>query len=383
MSKTIVIYHKIDLDGWMSAAIVKKWFEENNKDPYFTTLENINAVNLEPFEEKNNMSFLGWDYGDEIPDLSSYDKVIMVDVAFPLINMDVIASNVKLIQRDFIWIDHHLSAIKECSVEIGDNVNVAGYGGIRDTTFAACELTWIYFFPDEVIPEIVRLLGRYDCFGHKTKSFSYDPNEYTEAEEYLKSVDKLTEFNNNKTSVDGYSLIQYANDVAKRLSEEQKVLEFQYAARARINNYEDAYKHLLSDIPIGEKLNSTLVADMLGEGRTIYQYLCTEARQTYKKAFPIKLFEQNDPNGIHGGHWRFLCVNQERFNPVNFGIDYHKEGYDGFACFWYKDKKWYWSLYNDNGQVDVSVIAKQFDGGGHAGASGFVCNSDTLLQIIK
>ena len=29
--KTICIYHSRDLDGWMSAAIVKKWFEDNNK----------------------------------------------------------------------------------------------------------------------------------------------------------------------------------------------------------------------------------------------------------------------------------------------------------------------------------------------------------------
>jgi len=32
---------------------------------------------------------------------------------------------------------------------------------------------------------------------------------------------------------------------------------------------------------------------------------------------------------------------------------------------------WNFSLYNDNGLVDCSVIAKQFGGGGHKGASGF------------
>ena len=79
----------------------------------------------------------------------------------------------------------------------------------------------------------------------------------------------------------------------------------------------------------------------------------------------------------------FLCVNQERFNPINFGIDYHKEGYDGFACFWYKNGKWMWSLYNDNEEVDCSVIAKQYGGGGHKGAAGFVCDYETMLNIIK
>ena len=29
--KIVCVYHSIDLDGWMSAAIVKHWFITNNK----------------------------------------------------------------------------------------------------------------------------------------------------------------------------------------------------------------------------------------------------------------------------------------------------------------------------------------------------------------
>ena len=91
------------------------------------------------------------------------------------------------------------------------------------------------------MPEIVRLLGRYDCFGHKTKSFKMDRDSYDKARQYLEEVGKLKEFENNKTSTDGYSLVYYANDVAKKLSEEQMVLEFQYGARQCISNYQEAY----------------------------------------------------------------------------------------------------------------------------------------------
>lgn len=80
----------------------------------------------------------------------------------------------------------------------------------------------------------------------------------------------------------------------------------------------------------------------------------------------------------------FICFNKERFNPINFGIDYHKDGYDGAACFHRtKDGNWAFSLYNDNGLVDCSLIAKQYGGGGHKGASGFIAGSGTLLQIIN
>ena len=82
------------------------------------------------------------------------------------------------------------------------------------------------------------------------------------------------------------------------------------------------------------------------------------------------------------GSWKnrkFICINKERFNPINFGIDYHSEGYDGAMC-WHlgADKMVNISFYNDNGQVDCSAIAKIFRGGGHKGAAG--CRMD-LLQF--
>ena len=81
--------------------------------------------------------------------------------------------------------------------------------------------------------------------------------------------------------------------------------------------------------------------------------------------------------------YKFICINKERFNPINFGIDYHKDGYDGCACFHYANDKWNFSLYNDNGEVDCSVIAKQYGGGGHHGASGFILNNEEFLKLIS
>jgi len=291
--KTICIYHSRDLDGWMSAAIVKKWFEENHERQIDV---NIDIENLKNEENFSNILYLkGWDYGDDIPDLSSYDKIIMVDVAFPKEEMKHIYISMKNMfntpQVDFIWIDHHKSAMDDVHKIFCEEGLILPMG-IQDVEFAACELTWKYFFPDDKMPEIVRLLGRYDCFGHKGTN------------------------------------------------EEQKVLVFQYGARSIMDNYESCYNHLTD--PDQEEI----VEYILNVGGNIYNYLCTEARQTYKKAFPIKFMEPDHKDPENGIPWRrkFLCVNQERFNPINFGIDYHKERYDGFACFWLKDGKWNWSL---------------------------------------
>ncbi len=350
MSKTCVVYHRVDLDGWMSAAIVKKWFIEKYKNDYsiedLNTFQNIGRVcnidikGLDKEYLTPELHFLGWHYGDEIPDLSDYDKVIMCDVSFSKEVMAELFGDVGC--EDFVWIDHHLRTINEVEDYIFDLQDVADIGaalpeGLRDTKFAACELTWEFFFPSEEMPEIVRLLGRYDCFGHKGTD------------------------------------------------EEQRVLEFQYGARSIITNYVEAYDRLI-------KWSDNFVEYILEAGKAIYKHLYIEAQQIYTRAFGIKLkrlfktaieIKRQLESGTSMDNYNFLCVNHEKFNPVNFGIDYHKEGYDGFACFWFNGKNWQFSLYNDNGEVDCSEIAKQYGGGGHKGAAGFVCDEKIMFEIIN
>lgn len=310
--KTACVYHSVDLDGWMSAAIVRHWWRNNNLD------------SKEPTED--TLCMIGYNYGQPIPDLSEYDKVIMCDISFPKEEMFKFWHN---LSKEIIWIDHHISAIN-------DNNNLV-WKGLQDTKFAACELTWKYFFPNKQMPEIVRLLGRYDCFGHKGTS------------------------------------------------EEQKVLEFQYGARQCINDYESAYQRLKKSILDTQKGNTLEVENAIHlTGISIYKYLCTEAKQTYKNGFEIKLVEEiTDAIGKNIVNRKFICINKERFNPINFGINYHKDGYDGCACFHYANGMYNFSLYNDNGKVDCSAIAKQFGGGGHKGAAGFTCDNNTFLSFIK
>lgn len=332
--KTACIYHSIDLDGWMSAAIVRHWFEIELKKAFDYAI--TQSEEFQSNWRSGTIDFIGYNYGQPIPDLSKYDRVIMCDISFPKEEMINLYEN-----KDLIWLDHHISAINE-SKHSAVILSYDDANGIRDTKFAACELTWKYFFSNPIdkygeleeqnpMPEIVRLLGLYDSFRHKGTD------------------------------------------------EETKVLEFQYGARAYIKNYENAYEYLLKTI--GDDLNSKMALEFIHvAGKSIYQYLCTEAKQVYKNGFKIKLFEPQEiisDNGSYDSILRkFICINKERFNSINFGINYHKDGYDGCACFHYDGvaKVWRFSLYNDNGLVDCSVIAKQFGGGGHKGAAGFIVN---------
>ena len=284
-----VIYHSRDLDGWCSAAIVKKWFY---------TQQNTSTETLK---------LIGWDYGDKVPLIEGNESVIMVDISFEI---DIMKQLTKT--NSLIWIDHHISAIKEMEA---NNINPKG---VRNPNYAACELSWKFFFGIEM-PEFVRLLGRYDCIAYKGTN------------------------------------------------EEQKVLEFQYAARAYFKDPEDCYKMLYSDETNKNNIDTTRnISHLLKLGKGIYKYLCTDARLGYKKRFTI------DFDG-----YKFVAFNKERFNPINFGIHYHEDKtedghyYDGACSFWFNNGKWNFSLYNDNGKVDCSKICKIRNGGGHAEAAGF------------
>ena len=248
------------------------------------------------------ITLIGWDYGMEIPNIPENDEIIMTDICFPMETMLLLS---RKSGWNLHWIDHHISAIKDYEKFVGNGE--AFMSTKLDTNFAACELTWQYLFPDKQMPELVRLLGRYDCFGHKGTE------------------------------------------------EELSVLRFQYGARQRITDPNLAYVCLTSD-----KIDQ-LTSDIYADGRAIYDYLCVDVMQKYQNRFDL---------GFDG--YKFACLNGERINPVNFGINYHEDGYDGFACFWYVKGKWSFSLYNDNGKVDCSEICKRRGGGGHKGAAGFV-----------
>lgn len=350
--RTICVYHRIDLDGWMSAAIVKYWWEKNNPNGVFynNPYEGDCSI-IAGKENENSLSMLGFHYGDDIPNLNAYDKVIMCDISFPKEEMRNLSFNK---DKKLIWIDHHISAINEIQNEqhnitlfdgtdyIFDDLKLepkeARINGFRNTKFSSCELTWFYYFGNAPMPEIVRLLGRYDCFGHKGTD------------------------------------------------EEKKVLEFQYGARAVITDYKSAYDLLC--LSIGEKTIG-VEQTIRSSGVFIYRYLCVEAKQIYKTGFEIELIEPlyyNDSEVNKGESVirKFLCFNKERFNPINFDIDYHSNGYAGIATFHYENGFWSFSLYNDNGKVDCSKIANQYGGGGHKGASGFrIKNIEDFLKKVS
>lgn len=142
MSKIICCYHNKDLDGYTSGAIVKRKFP--------------------------SCELIGWDYGLPVPALGEGNKVIIIDICFPMEDMIRIADT-----NDLIWIDHHVSQNKEFyALPANRSLNI---GYIYGAGISACELGWKHFFPDEEMPKAVELIGKYDTWrGNGTKEWTDD-----------------------------------------------------------------------------------------------------------------------------------------------------------------------------------------------------------------
>ena len=279
------IYHSRDLDGWMSAAIVRKYLMDNKIETDFTAI--------------------GWDYGDPIPVLEPGRRVYMVDVSFPIEEMIKIG---KLSEGEFVWIDHHISSIKDFLAYDGPSYCKAVLPTIHDSgdieKIGACELVWNHLFPEVTMPTIVEWLGAYDSFRHKMQSKEYEDN----------------------------------------------VVYFQYACRAIIDHPINAFNYLENAIEF-----NGIYDKLINRGRDIKQYLDADAKLIAKTSRPVTF-----------GNVVLSTVSANRFNPKNFNISLPG---DGTMCYWHDGTKWHYSVYSD--YFDCAAFCKERGGGGHKGAAGF------------
>lgn len=136
----VVCYYHNDMDGIMSASIVKKIYP--------------------------NADFRKVDYGDVWSiEVTTNALVIVVDFSFA--DMVGLKNNCKLL----CWIDHHKTAMDK-NQELWESEDI---DGLRNITKAGCELTWEWFFPNEPQPRAVDLVGDRDMwifkYADQTRAF--------------------------------------------------------------------------------------------------------------------------------------------------------------------------------------------------------------------
>jgi oligoribonuclease NrnB/cAMP/cGMP phosphodiesterase (DHH superfamily) len=194
--KSICFYHKADLDGKCSAAIVK----------YFNS----------------DIKLIPYDYNDLFPweEIDKDTQVYMVDISLPTNDMYKLNNECK----ELIYIDHHISKLKD--------LDLFQFKGLQVDGTAACVLTWYYLIGSIVpvgvvgttVPLGVELLGRYDIwdinpnvlnYQYGIRALNLDPNDTTK---WLNCV--------------------FRNDLKHIISDGEKILKYvEMSQKEAVNNF--------------------------------------------------------------------------------------------------------------------------------------------------
>lgn len=279
-------------------------------------------------QKDNELTSLGWDYGKPIPSVEGFDQIYMVDISIDgLMDIGAVKQGQPILSTPtLIWIDHHKTAIQKYPPTL------AGY---RIDGVAACRLAWQWFTSKETSglatlenfknrdvdePLILTLAGEHDIWDHHD-------------EDALPLQDGLRQLEPFEW-----------NELVSSQFEDKPVTD----------------SLLMECISIGRRAmkarNRANVSIMAKRSHTIqwhgYRWLCC--------------------NGVNGSQ-----AFDSRVEPLHEGL--LAWVYDG------QTKKVTVSLYHspEHKHLDHSIIAKEFGGGGHAGACGFQLELEHFVDIIE
>lgn len=260
------------------------------------------------FLPETNTNYIGWDFSDAPLTPPLFGDIYILDLPVnQVFGIKDIESNQSLLSR-IIWIDHHKSAI------LSHPVSLKGY---RIDGVAACRLTWQWFNTAN-LPEKQSFINR----------MVNEPLSVRLAGEY-------DVWDHRK---DGDEEFQFGLDC---LAPEyiDTMLSFDSVATLTVNH-----------------------AITLGKA-AMACYAKRDADIVNKRSF-IKNWE----------NLNFLTLNTAKCNSQTFKVkDVPETGHDAIMAFNYDGKEWNFSLYHaaHKTDIDLSIIAAKYGGGGHKGACGF------------
>lgn len=270
--KKYCFYHSADFDGKCSGAIVKLKYPD--------------------------CILYGIDYGEDFPwnIIEKNDTVYMVDFSLPKDDMFRLYESCQL-----IWIDHHISVIKRIDLPIN---------GVRNDEYAACQLTWMYLFPDKPVPKVVNLLGNYDIWDH--------------------SDDEVLPFQ--------MGLKLYDLDPDTNMKQWKKLF----------------FTPLLYPFPYYKKFVKI--------GKNVFRYQDTKNKQMVKNAYEVNFegYKCIALNTMHGNSMTFNSIN----DVYHIKILYYNNG-KNWTYILYSE---------EDSDINVGEIALKYGGGGHFHAAGFNMN---------
>lgn len=196
--------------------------------------------------------------------------------------------------------------------------NILGIDAVLKEGISACELTWMILF-GEPMPYAVRLLGAYDTWRQNDQNMDW----------------------------------------------EAEILPYQYGVRSIVGLSVDKMLKHLDGLTVMEAL------PVISAGRSILLYQQQQCQMVAEKA----AYERR--------LWGYvaICLNAQNHGSMAFHGIYTPEDYEIMVTYCFDGRgKWKFSLRTTHDNIDVSEIAKQYGGGGHAKAAGFSVHS--LVEVF-
>ena len=221
------------------------------------------------------------------------------------------------LKDNLIWIDHHVSAINNSKQYNYDKIR-----GIRKIGYCGAELSWKWCYSNEDCPELIEYIGDFDTFRN------YGTQEFKIALQLFYGINSYDFYSLKK------AIFYYCNN------------DLDYA-----NRYFEIF---------------------LKAGMIVYNYKLNEYKEIGEKYSYVRKIWELDVlcmNTFDSG----LCLQLPKI--------YNPNKHDIILTYNYNGEKWCYGLYTERKDIDVSIIAKSYEGGGHKGAACFVM--DKLLDKLK
>jgi len=309
------------MDGFTSGAIARHYFKSKGI----------------PFKE------IPFEYYDTFPvdEIEAGSTVYFMDVVQqPYEKMGEYNQKFKL-----VVIDHHKSFLEHPVAK--------DLAGLRSTEFSGCMLTWKYFYHDVPMPRLVFYLGKFDIWDR---------------EPWSDWVEKCVPANFG-------ALAQNVHPSIRRPG-------------AQVDNFLDKY---LDDFFSGNREEvESQIQTVIEDGKKVWTYMYLEYAQGAEKmaveaALQIPLPDgQKDKYGNTFQNLNVVVMNS-RMNSFGFESVFDPEKHHAMVS-WYMSRTpgvYEVSMYTPKTEgIDLTLLAKKFGGGGHAGACGFKC-SEVIFGKIR
>lgn len=214
-----------------------------------------------------------------------------------------------------IWIDHHSSTIKDFEA------SGAKIDGVRDVNFAACVLSWKYFFPDEKLPDHINILAEFDTWQNQDK-------------------DRW----------------------------EKVIVPFELAMLALPDLAVQPGRRIWESLMTA----SYVITEKIQEGRAIKAYLDKQNKDiSGKYAFVVEIDGK-----------KFITLNTAFRGSIQTESVYDPTKHDGICVYRWTGQEYTFSLYSTKPEMDCGAICQKYNGGGHRGAAGGRWTKEQFAEIF-